>query len=119
MDYSIETRRKRTVPEIEASILQRIRRREVELSVKTDQARREAEQIIADARREAADILKTAEAEGAKVAEEYYEQRLVSVHEEVENLKRLGEEEAKSAQLKGERDFSKAVDKILKAVSPE
>ena len=107
------------MPEIEASILQRIRRREVELSVKTDQARRDAEQIIAEAKRVAADILKSAEAEGAKVAEEYYEQRLVSVHEEVENLKRLGEEEAKSAQLKGERDFSKAVDKILKAVSPE
>ena len=107
------------MPEVEASILQRIRRKEVELSIQADQARREAEQITADAKREAADILKNAEAEGAKVAEEYYEKRLVSVHDEVENLKRLGEEEAKSAQLKGERNLSKAVDKILKVVSPE
>ncbi len=105
--------------EAEASILQRIRQREVELSVQIDQARRDAEQIIADAKREAADVLKNAEAEGAKVAEEYYEKRLVSVHDEVENLKRLGEEEAKSARLKGEHNLSKAVDRILRVVSPE
>ena len=105
--------------EAEASILQRIRRKEVEISVHIDQARREAEQVIAEAKREAADILKNAEAEGAKVAEEYREKRLVSVREEGENLKRLGEEEAKAARLKGERNLSKAVDRILRAVSPE
>ncbi len=105
--------------EVEASILQRIRQKEVEISVQIDQARREAEQIIADAKREAADILKNAEAEGAKVAEEYYEKRLVSVRDEVEDLKRLGEEEAQSARLKGEHNLSKAVDRILTVVSPE
>ncbi len=104
--------------EAEASILQRIRLREVELSVQVDQARREAEEVIADAKREAADILKNAEAEGAKDAEEYYEKMLVSVREEAENLKRLGEKQAKSARLKGEHNLSKAVDRILGAVRP-
>ncbi|MGZ4902292.1 MAG: V-type ATPase subunit subunit G family protein [Halobacteriota archaeon] len=103
--------------EADASILQRIRRKEVELSVQVDQARRESEQVIADAKREAADILKNAEAEGARVAEEYHEKRLVIIREEVEDLKRPGEEEAKSARLKGEHNLSKAVDRILRVVS--
>ena len=55
--------------EEEPSILQQIRRKEVELSVKADQARRDAEQIVADARREAAHILKQAETDGKQAAD--------------------------------------------------
>ena len=54
------------MPEEQPSVLQQIRKKEVELSVKADQARRDAEQIVADAKREAADILKNAEVDGRR-----------------------------------------------------
>lgn len=103
--------------ETEQSVLQQIRRKEVELSVKVDEARREAEQIIVDAKREAAEIVKNAEVEGIKAADEYYKKRQANILNEIENLKRLGEEEANSAKMKGEQNLSKAIDKIVKVVT--
>jgi vacuolar-type H+-ATPase subunit H len=103
----------------EQSTLQQIRRKEVELSVKADETRREAEQIVADAKTRAAEILKNAEDEGRKAADEYYEKRLASVRNEIENLKKRGEEEVTSAKMKGEQHLSKAIDKIVKVVTSE
>jgi V/A-type H+-transporting ATPase subunit G/H len=105
--------------ETEQSVLQQIRRKEVELSVKVDEARREAEQIIVDAKREAAEIVKNAEVEGIKAADEYYKKRQANILNEIENLKKLGEEEANSAKMKGEQNLSKAVDTIIKVVTLE
>ena len=105
--------------EEEPSILQQIRRKEVELSVKADQARRDAEQIITDAKREAADILKKAEIDGTQSADEYSKKRLARVLNEVEELKRLGTEEAELTRRSGEKNLSKAAEKIVKAVTPE
>lgn len=108
-----------TDPETETSVLQQIRKKEVELSVKVDDARRKAEQIIADAKKEAAEILKNAEIEGTKAADEYYERRYANILNEIENLKKLGEEEAKAAKTKGEQNLSKAIGKIVKVVTLE
>lgn len=105
--------------EEEQSALQQIRRKEVELSVKADEARREAEQIIADAKTRAIEILKNAEDEGVKAANEYYEKRLANVLHEIENLKKRGEEEANSVKMRGEQHLSKAIDKIIKVVTSE
>jgi V/A-type H+-transporting ATPase subunit G/H len=98
------------------SVLQQIRKREVELSVRADQARRDAEQIVADAKREAADILKNAEADGRRTAEEWHKEKLASVLEEVDKLHRSGEDEVKTARLRGEQNLSKAIDKIVNVV---
>ena len=103
--------------EKEQSVLQHIRRKEVELSVKVDEARREAEQIIVDAKRKAAEIVKNAEVEGIKAADEYYKKRQANILNEIENLKKLGEEEANSAKMKGEQNLSKAIDTIVKVVT--
>jgi len=105
--------------EEEPSVLQQIRRKEVELSVKADQARRDAEQIVAEARREAADILKRAEIDGKQAADEYFKKKLADILNEVENLQRIGEEEAELTKQSGEQNLSKAVEKIVKAVTPE
>jgi V/A-type H+-transporting ATPase subunit G/H len=98
------------------SVLQQIRKREVELSVRADQARRDAEQIVADAKREAADILKNAEADGRRTAEEWHKEKLASVLEEVDKLHRSGEDEVKTARLRGEQNLPKAIDKIVNVV---
>jgi V/A-type H+/Na+-transporting ATPase subunit G/H len=104
------------MPGEQPSVLQQIRKREVELSVRADQARRDAEQIVADAKREAADILKNAEAEGSSTAEEWHKERLASVLEEVDKLHRSGEDEVKNVRLKGEQNLPKAIDKIVNVV---
>jgi len=104
------------MPEEKPSVLQQIRNKEVELSVRTDQARRDAEQIVADARREAAVILKNAEADGRRTAEEYRKEKLATALEEVDSLHRSSEAEVKAARLKGEQNLSNAVDKILHVV---
>ena len=105
--------------ELEPSVLQQIRKKEVELSVKSDQARRDAEQIVAEAKREAAATLSAAENEGRTVANESYKIGLARVMDEVARLKRLGEEETKSAKLQGERNLPRAVDQIVKVIIPE
>ena len=105
--------------EEEPSVLQSIRRKEVELSVKADQARRDAEQIVADARREATENLKKAETDGKQAADEYSKKRLAAVLNEVENLQRLGKEDAELTRQGGEQNLYKAVEKIVKAVTPE
>ncbi|MGZ4864278.1 MAG: V-type ATPase subunit subunit G family protein [Halobacteriota archaeon] len=105
--------------DVEPSLLQQIRKREVELSVETDQARREAEQIVAYAKREAAEIIKKAENDGQNAADELYKKDLASIFEEVEKLKQCGEEEAKSSRLQGEQHLSEAIDLILTVVTPE
>jgi V/A-type H+/Na+-transporting ATPase subunit G/H len=104
------------MPGEQPSVLQQIRKREVELSVRADQARRDAEEIVADAKREAADILKNAEADGRRTAEEWHKEKLASVLEEVDKLHRSGEDEVKTARLRGEQNLSKAIDKIVNVV---
>jgi V/A-type H+/Na+-transporting ATPase subunit G/H len=101
------------------SVLQQIRKKEVELSVRADQARRDAEQIVADAKREAVDILKNAETDGRRTAEGWHKEKLASVLEEVDKLHRSGEEEVETARLKGEQNLSTAIDKILHVVLSE
>lgn len=105
--------------ELEPSVLQQIRKKEVELSVKTDQALQDAEQIVAHAKQEAAATLSAAEIDGRSAADESYKTALASVMNEVERIKRLGEEEAKSARLQGERNLPRAIDQILKVIIPE
>ncbi|MGZ4926269.1 MAG: V-type ATPase subunit subunit G family protein [Halobacteriota archaeon] len=107
------------MPEEKPSVLQQIRKKEVELSVRTDQARRDAEQIVADAKREAADILKNAETDGRRTAEGWHKEKLASVLEEVDKLHKSGEEQVKTARLKGEQNLSTAIDKILNVVMSE
>ena len=104
------------MPEEESSVLQQIRKREVELNVRADQGRRDAEQIVADAKRQAADILKNADVDGRRTAEEWHKEQLASVLEEVDKLHRSGEDEVRTARLKGEQNLPKAIDKIVNVV---
>jgi len=104
------------MPEEKPSVLQQIRKKEVELSVRADQARRDGEQIVADAKREAADILKNAEVDGKSAAERWHKNKLASVLEEVDKLHRSGEDEVKTARLKVEQNLPTAIDKIVNVV---
>lgn len=91
----------------------------MELSVKADQARQEAEQIVAAARKEAADILNQADTDGKLAADEFTKKQLASIQAEVENLKRQGEKEAELVKRSGEQRLPKAIEIIVKTVTPE
>jgi V/A-type H+-transporting ATPase subunit G/H len=104
------------MPAEKTSVLQQIRKKEVELSVRVDQARVDAEQMVTEAKKEATDVLKNAEIEGRRVAEEYNKEKMATVLKEVDDLRRSGEAEVEAVRLKGEHNLSKAIDKIINVV---
>ena len=51
-----------------------------------------------------------------EAAERWHKEQLASVLKEVDKLNSSGEDEVKTARLKGEQNLSKAIDKIVKVV---
>jgi len=103
----------------EKSLLQQIREKELTLSIKIDETRREAEEITLRARKEASEMIENSEREGKKVAEEYYEKEMENLKKEIEQLKSQSNQQAMSVRVDGERNLSSAIDKIVKVVSAE
>jgi hypothetical protein len=60
----------------ERSLLQQIREKEMMISIKIDETRRESEEILLNARKEASEIIETSERQGKKAAQEYYEREM-------------------------------------------
>lgn len=103
----------------EKSLLQRIREKELELSVKIDMARREAEQYIRDVKKEAIQIMAYAEKDGAKEAEELYRSEMKNIGQEIEQIATRGREEASIVREKGEKNLQGVIEKIVKYVTLE
>jgi vacuolar-type H+-ATPase subunit H len=103
----------------EKSLLQQIREKELTLSIKIDETRREAEEITLSARKEASEMIENSEREGKKAAEEYYEKEMENLKKEIEQLKSQGAQQAMSVRVDGERNVPLAIDKIVNVVSGE
>jgi vacuolar-type H+-ATPase subunit H len=103
----------------EKSLLQRIREKELEISVKIDLARREAEQYIHDVKKEAVQIMTYAEKDGATVAEELYRSEMKNIGQEIEQIATRGREEASIVREKGEKNLQGVIEKIVKYVTLE
>ena len=103
----------------EKSLLQQIREKELTLSIKIDETRREAEEITLSARKEASEMIENSEREGKKAAEEYYEKEMENVKKEIEQLKSKGNQRAMSVRVDGERNVPLAIDQIVNVVSGE
>lgn len=103
----------------EKSLLQQIREKELMLSIKIDETRREAEEIILKARKEASEMIENSEREGKKAAKEYYEKEMENLKKEIEQLKSQNNQQAMSVRVDGERNLPSAIDKIVKVVSGE
>jgi vacuolar-type H+-ATPase subunit H len=103
----------------EKSLLQQIREKELMLSIKIDETRREAEEITLKARKEASEMIENSEREGKKTAREYYEKEMELLKVEIEQLKSQGNQQAMSVRKEGERNLPSAIDTIVKAVSGE
>ena len=103
----------------EKSLLQQIREKELTLSIKIDETRREAEEITLSARKEALDMIENSEREGKKAAEQYYEKEMENLKKEIEQLKSQGNQRAMSVRVDGERNVPLAIDQIVNVVSGE
>lgn len=103
----------------EKSLLQQIREKEMMISIKIDETRREGEEIILNARKEASEIIETSEREGKKAAQEYFEKEMEKIRKEIEELRNQSNQKALLVRAEGERNLPSAIDKIAKAVSTE
>ena len=103
----------------EISVLQKIREKELELSIKTDEMRREAEQIILEAKEGASKMIENSEREGKRASDEYYKKEMARINIEIEQLRKRSNEEAKLVRGRGERNLPPAVEKIVRAVTME
>lgn len=102
---------------VEKTLLQKIREKELEISVKIDSVRRDAEQIVLNARREAAEIIAKGEEEGTRVAEAYYRQEKEGIDREIEEIRRRGSEDEKVTRERGEQNIPRAIEIIEKKCS--
>ena len=103
----------------ERSLLQKIREKELEINIQADEARREAEEIIARARKDADAILKNAEAEGKTAAEGLTRREMEAITMEIEAMRSGGGDEIRTLREKGERNLGKAIEQIIHAIAPE
>jgi vacuolar-type H+-ATPase subunit H len=103
----------------EKSLLQQIREKELTISIKIDETRREGEEIILNARKEAEEMIETSEREGKKTAQEYYEKEMEKLRKEIEQLRNQSNQQALLVQAAGERNLPSAINKIAKVVSLE
>jgi vacuolar-type H+-ATPase subunit H len=103
----------------EKSLLQQIREKEMMISIKIDETRRESEEIMINARKEASKIIETSESEGKKAAQEYFEKEMEKLRKEIEELRNQSNQKALLVRAEGERNLPSAIDKIAKAVSLE
>jgi len=103
----------------EKSLLQQIREKEMMISIRVDETRREGEEVILKARKEASELIEKSEKEGKKAAQEYYEKEIEKLKKEIEQLRDQSNQQALLVRAEGERNLPSAIDKIAKVVSME
>jgi vacuolar-type H+-ATPase subunit H len=103
----------------EKSLLQQIREKEMKISIRMDETRREGEEIILNAKKEAAEMIETSEREGKKAAQEYFEKEMDKLKKEIEQLRNQSNQNALLVRAEGEHNLPSAIDKVAKAVSLE
>ncbi len=100
----------------EKSLLAKIREKELEMSVKIDEARNEADQAIEQARKESSVLLSSSEAEGKKEANEFLHREMKRIQGEADTIWAEATEEIKQVRETGEKNIPKAVEKIVAIV---
>jgi len=103
----------------EKSLLQKIREKELEMSVKIDEARREADQNLALAKQDATTILKKSEEEGKKIAEEFVKREMDKIQNDANLVRTKSREEVRIVRESGEKNLQHAVERIVTIVLAE
>jgi vacuolar-type H+-ATPase subunit H len=101
---------------VDKSFLAKIREKELEVSVKIDDARVEADRTIERAKKEALAIITSSEMEGKKAADEFLQGEMRRIQSEADHIRVLAGEEVKAVREKGEKNIGKAVERIIAIV---
>lgn len=100
----------------EKSILAKIREKELEMSVKIDEARNEADRAIEQAKKEASMLISSSEIEGKKASSEFLRKEMEKIQAEADTIGNHATEEVKKVRENGERNIQTAVEKIVAIV---
>lgn len=100
----------------EKSLLKKIREKELEMSVKVDQARNEADQTLEQAKKESLALITTSETEGKKAANEFFLTELEKIRAEADHVQAEAKEEVKVVREKGEKNLPQAIERIVTIV---
>ncbi|HOT03639.1 MAG TPA: V-type ATPase subunit subunit G family protein [Methanolinea sp.] len=103
----------------EKSLLQKIREKELEMSVKIDEARNLADQHLSRVKKESLAILKQGEEEGRTAAEDLVKKEMERVRGEINVLRAKTEEEIQGIRTRGEANLRPAVDRIVSLILAE
>jgi vacuolar-type H+-ATPase subunit H len=103
----------------ERSLLQRIREKELQLSIKLDMARRDSDEGVRTGLGEAAQMLQTAEQEAAREAEAVFKNEMEGIQREIGEMRDRGRSEADRERQRGEGNLEKAVERIVHHVIQE
>lgn len=108
---------KETVVADANSPLHLIREKEMEISGRVLQAKKEAEQIVAEARRKAVEIVQAAEAEGEALSAEEEQRVEAQVEQDIEKVKKERDRDVEALNgLIGER-MDKAIEYVVGSVT--
>ncbi|MDG6256613.1 MAG: V-type ATPase subunit subunit G family protein [Methanomicrobiaceae archaeon] len=105
--------------EAEKGLLQEIRHTEEECCMRLEEAKRYAEQVIAEARADSARILSQAEQEGIEEAQRYFDAEMAKLGQEIETIGEGAAQERAKTLARGEENLPAAVQQILSAVAFE
>jgi vacuolar-type H+-ATPase subunit H len=101
---------------VEKSLLAKIREKELEVSVKIDDARVEADRMIDQARKESLAIITLSEMEGKKSADDFLQRETRQIQSEADQIRMQAGEGVKRVREKGEKNVEKAVERIISIV---
>lgn len=105
--------------ETEKSLLQKIREKELEMSVRIDQERVKADQVLDQASREASAILNEEEKEGEREAGEFLRGGMERLGSEADRLRAARVQEITALRERGGKNLPRAVEKIISLVLPD
>jgi vacuolar-type H+-ATPase subunit H len=101
---------------VERSLLAKIREKELEVSVKIDDARIEADRMIELVRKESLAIITSSEVEGKRTADEFLQRETRRIQSETDQIRVQSGEVVKGVLEKGEKNLKKAVERIVSIV---
>jgi len=105
--------------ETEKSLLQKIREKELEMSVRIDQERNKADQVLDQASREASALLNREETEAEREAGEYLQVEMKRLNAEADRLRAERVHEITAIRDRGGKNLPGAVEKIVSLVLPD
>jgi len=103
----------------EKSILQRIREKELELSMRLDLARRTADETVRTGQEEARQMIQSAEREAAQEGDVVFRKQMESVQKEIDEMGEHGKGERDRLRHRGEGNLDRAVERIVHDVTLE